>query len=156
MIEPKAMSHEIEVSDPLSWAIGEFREELLLWIDTELVRLRERDQAGDGMMEEEPAAAIGSRASALWRCSCYKTRAYSPRRPTGNRRSGEAIRSCGSQPAQLGQPRACGQGRALLRRSAGLRPISPQVLYRHGMAPLNFINFHAIVFRYNIAARDAE
>ena len=36
------MSHEIEVSDPLLSAIGEFRKELLLWIDTELARLREQ------------------------------------------------------------------------------------------------------------------
>jgi hypothetical protein len=63
MIEPKAMSHDIEVSDPLSWAIGEFREELLLWIDIELVRLREREQAEDLMREEEPAAASGSQFS---------------------------------------------------------------------------------------------
>jgi hypothetical protein len=57
MIGPKAMSREIGVSDPLSWAIGEFREELLLWIDTELVRLREREQADDLVIEEELAVA---------------------------------------------------------------------------------------------------
>ncbi len=59
-----AMSHDSEVSDPLSRAIGEFREELLSWIDTELVRLREREQADDLVMEEEPAAASGSQFGA--------------------------------------------------------------------------------------------
>ena len=44
-------------ADPLSWAIGEFREELLRWIDTELVRLREREQAENRLMEEGRAAA---------------------------------------------------------------------------------------------------
>jgi len=53
MSEPKAMSQEFEVSDPLSRAIGEFRKELLLWIDTELVRLREPEQADDLVIEEE-------------------------------------------------------------------------------------------------------
>ncbi len=59
MSGPNAMSHDIEVSDPLLRAIGEFREELLLWIDTELVRLREREPAEALVMEEE-AAATGS------------------------------------------------------------------------------------------------
>ena len=57
MIGPKAMSREIEESDPLSSAIGEFRDELLFWIDSELVRLRERAQLDDSVIEEELAAA---------------------------------------------------------------------------------------------------
>jgi hypothetical protein len=64
MIGPKAMSRAIEVSDPLSWAIVEFREDLLLWIDTELVRLREREQADDLVMAEELATARESQFSA--------------------------------------------------------------------------------------------
>jgi hypothetical protein len=48
-----AMSHEFEASDPLSRAIGEFRKELLLWIDTELLRLRQPGQADDLVNEEE-------------------------------------------------------------------------------------------------------
>jgi hypothetical protein len=59
-----AMSHDSEVSDPLSREISEFREELLLWIDTELIRLRERDHGDDLVMEEEPAAASGSQFGA--------------------------------------------------------------------------------------------
>ena len=54
MIGPKVMTRDIEFQDPLSWAIGEFREELLLWIDTELVRLQEREPADDSVIEEEP------------------------------------------------------------------------------------------------------
>ena len=45
------MTRDIDVSDPLSWAIGEFREELLLWIDTELVRLQQ--QIDDSVIDEE-------------------------------------------------------------------------------------------------------
>ena len=45
------MTRDIDVSDPLSWAIGEFREELLLWIDTELVRLQK--QIDDSVIDEE-------------------------------------------------------------------------------------------------------
>jgi len=52
MIGPKAMSQEFEVSDPLTRAIGDFRRELLLWIDTELVRLRQPEQADDLVIEE--------------------------------------------------------------------------------------------------------
>jgi hypothetical protein len=63
MIGPKSMSREIEVSDPLSWAIGEFREELLLWIDTELVRLQEPEQVDHPVMEEELAVARESHFS---------------------------------------------------------------------------------------------
>ena len=57
MIGPKAMSREIEESDPLSSAIGEFRDELLFWIDSELVRLRERVRLDDSVVEEELATA---------------------------------------------------------------------------------------------------
>ena len=57
MIGPKAMSREIEDSDPLSSAIGEFRDELLFWIDSELLRLRERAQVDDSVMEKELATA---------------------------------------------------------------------------------------------------
>ena len=57
MIGPKAMSREIEESDPISSAIGEFRDELLFWIDSELVRLRERVQVDDSVIEEELATA---------------------------------------------------------------------------------------------------
>jgi hypothetical protein len=57
MIGPKAMSREIEESDPISSAIGEFRDELLFWIDSELVRLRERVQVDDSVIGEELAAA---------------------------------------------------------------------------------------------------
>jgi hypothetical protein len=59
-----AMSYDIKLSDPLSCAIGEFREELLLWIDTELVRLREGEQAEDLVMVEQRAAAGGSQLGA--------------------------------------------------------------------------------------------
>jgi hypothetical protein len=57
MIGPKAMSREIEESDPISSAIGEFRDELLFWIDSALVRLRERVQVDDSVIEEELATA---------------------------------------------------------------------------------------------------
>jgi hypothetical protein len=59
-IGSKLMSHDTEVPDPLLLAIGEFREELLVWIETELVRQREREQAENRVMEERPAAATGS------------------------------------------------------------------------------------------------
>jgi hypothetical protein len=41
------MSNDVEAPDPLSSAIGEFRKELLDWIETELVRLRERAQTDE-------------------------------------------------------------------------------------------------------------
>jgi hypothetical protein len=41
------MSRRIDVSDPLSSAIGALREELLRWIDAELVRLRELERPDD-------------------------------------------------------------------------------------------------------------
>ncbi len=37
------MSVDEEGADPLIGAIGEFREELIQWIDTQLAQLRERD-----------------------------------------------------------------------------------------------------------------
>jgi hypothetical protein len=46
------MNRESDVSDQLSSAIGEFRKELLDWIDTELVRLLERESV-DSVSEEE-------------------------------------------------------------------------------------------------------
>jgi hypothetical protein len=62
MVGTKAMSDEIEVFDPLASAIGELREELLLWIDTETTRLREH---ADGLArEEEGTAARASRLTA--------------------------------------------------------------------------------------------
>jgi hypothetical protein len=63
MIGPNAMNREIEVSDPLSSAISEFREELLVWIDTELFRLRAREQLDDSAIEDEVAAARESQFS---------------------------------------------------------------------------------------------
>jgi hypothetical protein len=57
MIGPKSMSREIEDSDPLSSAIGEFRDELLFWIDSELLRLRERAHVVDSGIEEQLAPA---------------------------------------------------------------------------------------------------
>jgi hypothetical protein len=60
------MSHDSEVSDALSWAIGEFREELLLWIDTELSRLREQEPAEKAarrpVIPPEPKSALEPRA----------------------------------------------------------------------------------------------
>jgi hypothetical protein len=41
MIGETAMNQDVRVSDRLSLAIDEFREELLDWIETELVRLQE-------------------------------------------------------------------------------------------------------------------
>jgi hypothetical protein len=79
MIGSKAMSHENEVSNPLSWAIGEFREELLLWIDTELVRLGE--QADDSVRGEEQAASRESHLSAA--SSRLGARRGSPRFQSG-------------------------------------------------------------------------
>jgi len=64
MIGSKAMSYDIKLSDPLSCAIGELREELLLWIDAELVRLGEGEQAEDQVKEQERVAAGGSQFGA--------------------------------------------------------------------------------------------
>jgi len=58
------MNPESEAADPLSWAIRALREELLRWIDTELVRLRAREQAENRLMEEGPATAAGSQFGA--------------------------------------------------------------------------------------------
>jgi hypothetical protein len=58
------MSPDTEVPDRLLSAIGEFREEVLLWIDSELVRLREREQAENRRLEQRLAPATGSHFSA--------------------------------------------------------------------------------------------
>jgi len=63
MIGTKAMSREIEVSDPISSAIGEFREELLLWIDTELARLRKQADVDDSAMTEDRATTSYAQSS---------------------------------------------------------------------------------------------
>jgi len=46
------MSHDADVLDSLPRAIAEFREKVLLWIDTALVRLREREQEESLAMED--------------------------------------------------------------------------------------------------------
>jgi hypothetical protein len=55
------MGDDAEVLDPCSRAIVEFREEMLLWIDTALVRLRERDQDAIAPMHERSAPATLTR-----------------------------------------------------------------------------------------------
>ena len=55
------MSDGAEVLDSLSRAIVEFREEVLLWIDTELVSLRKREQDESVAMEERSAPATLTR-----------------------------------------------------------------------------------------------
>jgi hypothetical protein len=50
------MKPDTELADPLSSAIRALRAELLVWIDTELVRLREGAQAANRLLEEKPAA----------------------------------------------------------------------------------------------------
>ena len=62
MVGTKAMSDEIEVFDPLPSAIGELREELLIWIDTEMARLREHVDVL--AREDEGTAARSSRFTA--------------------------------------------------------------------------------------------
>ena len=54
---PGPMSHEIEASDPLASEIGELREELLLWIETELTRLH---QQVEDLAKEETRTASSS------------------------------------------------------------------------------------------------
>jgi hypothetical protein len=61
VLEIEVMSPDTEVSHRLASAIGEFREEVLFWIDTELVRLRE--QAEHRQIEEGPAAETDSQFS---------------------------------------------------------------------------------------------
>jgi hypothetical protein len=56
------MSQQTEARDSLSRAIGEFREELLRWIDTELARLREREPDEGLAMENESTTAISTPA----------------------------------------------------------------------------------------------
>jgi hypothetical protein len=59
VIESKAFSPEHEGPDRLALAIRAFREDVLLWIDTELARLRQWDPVGT-----PPAADSVARASA--------------------------------------------------------------------------------------------
>ena len=61
IVEVQLMSHDADVLDSLSRAIAEFREKVLLWIDTALVRLREREQAESLAMEEKSAPAALTR-----------------------------------------------------------------------------------------------
>jgi hypothetical protein len=56
------MSDNILAPDPLSCAIAEFREDLLVWIETELARVRE--QAEELAGAEELSGASGSQLSA--------------------------------------------------------------------------------------------
>jgi hypothetical protein len=56
VFETGVMSNQAESADFLSRAIGEFREELLLWIDTELARLQEREQEENLVVEEVSTA----------------------------------------------------------------------------------------------------
>jgi len=58
------MSREAEVLDSLSREIAEFRETVVLWIDTALVRLREREQEESLAMEKTPAPAALTRLRA--------------------------------------------------------------------------------------------
>jgi hypothetical protein len=72
------MNDDTEVSDPLSRAIAEFREELVVWINTELGRLQQWDEDENLVLEDGSAApvstgssqeagsGVGSRASRLW------------------------------------------------------------------------------------------
>jgi hypothetical protein len=50
------MSQGTESADSLARAIGEFRTELLVWIDTELARLQERDQGESPVVGERSTA----------------------------------------------------------------------------------------------------
>src|SRR5437868_6248465 len=62
VIECEPMSHDADEPDFLSRAIGEFREEFLLWIDAELVRLREREPEASLVMKEGSAAPASTRS----------------------------------------------------------------------------------------------
>jgi hypothetical protein len=57
IVEVPLMSDDAEVLDSLSRAILEFRDEILLSIDTALVRLREREQDESVALEERSAPA---------------------------------------------------------------------------------------------------
>lgn len=52
------MTHQIEETDPLASAVAQLREELVLWIDTELARLHEH--VDEQVREEERAAFAAS------------------------------------------------------------------------------------------------
>ncbi|MFI5457474.1 MAG: hypothetical protein ACHRXM_18685 [Isosphaerales bacterium] len=71
------MSHDAEVLGSQSRAIADFREEILLWIDTALVRLREREQEESLVMEEKSAPAALTRLS-MERGSQTQSRARRP------------------------------------------------------------------------------
>ncbi len=60
------MSDDGEVSDPFSRAIVGFREEVLLWIDTALARLRQAEQ-DEGVVTEERSEDALNRLDALAR-----------------------------------------------------------------------------------------
>jgi hypothetical protein len=61
IVEVPFMSDGADVLDSLSQAIVEVREEILLWIDTALVRLRERERDDGVVMEERSAPATLTR-----------------------------------------------------------------------------------------------
>jgi hypothetical protein len=62
IVEVERMSEDGAVLDGLSRAIADFREEVLLWIDTALVRLREREQQDSLAMEQKSAPATLTRS----------------------------------------------------------------------------------------------
>jgi len=62
ILEVELMNHDAEVLDPQSRAIANFREEILLWIDTALVRLREREQEESLATEKRSARAASTRS----------------------------------------------------------------------------------------------
>jgi hypothetical protein len=64
VIGSKVVNSDTDVRDPVARAIAEFRQEFLLRIDTELVRLQEREQAANRLTEEEVVAATGSQFGA--------------------------------------------------------------------------------------------
>jgi hypothetical protein len=62
IVEVQRMSEDGAVLDGLSRAIADFREEVLLWIDTALVRLREREQQESLATEQKSAPAASPRS----------------------------------------------------------------------------------------------
>jgi hypothetical protein len=57
VIESEMMEPDSDLPDRLLSAIGDFRQEMLHWIDSELDRLREREQAEARRNEQGPASA---------------------------------------------------------------------------------------------------
>jgi len=55
------MSHDADVFDSLSRTIADFREKVVGWIDTALVRLREREQEESMASEKRSAPAAVTR-----------------------------------------------------------------------------------------------